>query len=140
MTNTIEDILRKREAERAAAATPASGQEDKFFSVLLGEGLQEHFLELQFRDGSKTCFAYMDLGWFNYNPEVGLDLDFGGFLVTVEGRGFAPKLFQGIKQKRVAWVKEADVEMEDHQGNDCFIRQITITPPKGFTGEDEAEE
>ena len=139
MANAIEDILRKKEAERAAA-TPAVPQEDKFFSILLGEGLQEHFFELKFRDGSKTCFAYMDLGWFNYNPEVGLDLDFGGFLVTIAGRGFDPKLFQGIKQKRVAWVKEADVELEDHPGNDCFISQITITPPKGFTGEEEAQE
>ena len=133
MANAIEKILKEREAGRVIESPEAEGE--KFFSVLIGEGLVENFLELRFRDGSCTCFSYTDLTWFNYVPEEGLDLDFGGYLITVKGRGLAPKLFNGIKQKRVAWVKESDVELQDHKGNECFIEEITITPPKGYAEE-----
>ncbi len=137
----IDEILqaKQREREKQAAGEGTEGQQDKFFSVLLGEGLQEHFLELRFRDGTRTCFSYTDLGWFNFNPEDGIDLDFGGFLISIKGRGFEPKLFNSIKAKRVAWVKEADLPLQDHKDNECFIEEITITPPDGFAGE-EAEE
>ena len=137
--DTIDDILEKRkQAEKAAP--PPENQEDKFFSILVGEGLQENFLELQFRDGLRTCFSYTDLMWFNYSPEDGLDLEFGGFLISIRGRGLAPKLFNGLKGKRVAWVKEADHEMQDHKDNDTYIEAITITPPKDFTEGPEAEQ
>lgn len=138
MGNAIEEILKKREASRTAEVP--EGDDDKFFSILIGDGLVENFLELRFRDGSCTCFSYTDLIWFNYVPEDGLDLDFGGFLITIKGRGLAPKLFGGIKQKRVAWVKESDVELQDHAGNDCFVSEITITPPKGYAGEADGSE
>lgn len=126
-TNAIERILKEREESRAAQ--PVEPEGDKFFSILLGEGVHENFLELQFRDGSRTCFSYSDLIWFNHVPEDGIDLDFGGFLITIKGRGLAPKLWNGLKQKRVAWVKESDVEMQDHPGNESFIAEISITPP-----------
>lgn len=135
---TIDEILKKGPG---LAAKPADeGQADKFYSILLGEGLHESFLELQFRDGSSTCFPYKDLSWFNHNPESGIDLDFSGFQVIIRGRGLAPKLWNGIKQMRVAWVKEADDEMQDHKGNDCFIEEISIRPPDGFTAEEEPGE
>ncbi|MCB1202909.1 MAG: hypothetical protein KDN18_01515 [Verrucomicrobiae bacterium] len=136
----IDQILeeKRRKAEQPGTAQGAGG--DKFFSVMLGEGMQENFLELQFSNGLQTCFSYTDLIWFNHDPESGcIDLAFGGFLVTVKGRGLRP-LFSAIKQKRVAWVKEADSEMQDHQDNETFIEGITITPPKDFTEESETEE
>lgn len=133
--STIDDIIKKKEAERAG-----DDQADKFFSILLGEGLQEDFLELQFNQGTRTCFAYSDLSWFSYNPEDGLGLEFGGYFISIRGRGLAPKLFNGLKQKRVAWVKEASVALQDNPANDCFIEEITIMPPEGFAGEDEAAE
>jgi hypothetical protein len=45
-----------------------------------------------------------------------------------------------VKGKRVAWVKEADSNLQDHKDNDCFIEEISITPPKGFTEEAPASE
>lgn len=136
--STIDEILRRKEAERSQSqSSPAEEAEGKFFSILLGEGLHEHFLELQFQDGTRTCFSYQDLGWFNYFPEDGIDLDFGGYLISIKGRGLVPRLFNGLKQKRVAWVKEADFAMQDHEGNECFISEIVIMPPKGFAGEEE---
>ena len=135
---TIDDILKRKQSEKTAAppSPEADKQEDKFFSILVGEGVQENFLELQFRDGVRTCLSYTDLMWFNYSPDEGLDLEFGGFLISIKGRGLMPKLFNGIKQKRVAWLKESDVELQNHKDNETFIETITITPPKGFTEEE----
>ncbi len=133
--NAIDEILEKRRlAEKPA--TEADAQEDKFFSILVGETMQENFLELQFRDGLRLCLAYGDLVWFHFMPDENcIDLEFGGFLVSIKGRGLVPKLFNGLKQKRVAWVKEADSSMQDHQANDCFVEEITIIPPAGFGDE-----
>lgn len=135
MADAIDKVLQSR---RQAEPPASESDGEKFFSILVGETMQEHFLELQFRIGLKTCFSYTDLQWFNYDPEAGcIDLEFGGFLITLKGRGLGEKLFNGIKQKRVAWVKESDSEMQDHKGNETFIEAITITPPKGEDGEEE---
>ncbi|TLD71468.1 hypothetical protein FEM03_08050 [Phragmitibacter flavus] len=134
MADKIDDILKQRQA----APVPAESEDDKFFSILVGEGNQEHFLELRFQNGLQTCFSYDGLIWFNHDPETGcIDLEFGGFLVTIKGRGLRP-IFNGVKGKRVAWVKEADSEMQDHKGNDCYVEAITITPPNDFSEEEPA--
>ncbi len=151
MGDLIDKVLQSRRAAAEAAAatqapspTPASSAEtteagfaapqevegDKFFSILLGENGQEHFLELQFRDGLRTCFSYTDLQWFNYDPAGTIDLEFGGFLITVEGRGLGGRLWSGLKQKRVGWIREADTPRQDHSGNETFIDRIILTPPK----------
>lgn len=138
MSDKIDEILKQRQAASTPSELTPDG--DKFFSILIGEGMQEHFLELQFQNGLQTCFSYSDLLWFNHDPEVGcIDLEFGGFLVTIKGRGLRP-IFSGIKAKRVAWVKEADSAMQDHKDNDTFVEDISITPPKGFTEEEATAE
>jgi len=38
------------------------------------------------------------------------------------------ELFDGIKKKRVVWIKEADSEMQDHEGNKVFIEEISFEP------------
>ncbi|SKB01875.1 hypothetical protein SAMN02745166_03491 [Prosthecobacter debontii] len=131
MSTKIDEILNQRRTQEK----PEEPTGEKFFSALLGEGMYENFLELQFRNGLQTCFSYSDLTWFSHDPESGcLDLEFGGFLITVKGRGLQP-LFNSIKSKRVAWVKEANHDLQDHAGNECFIEEIMIQPPQGFTGE-----
>lgn len=129
MVSKIEEILNERRGKAVPEDSPAG---DKFFSILRGEGLHEHFLELQFRNGLQTCFSYDGLSWFNYDPESGcIDLEFGGFLVTVRGRGLKP-LFNGIKSKRVAWVREANDVIQDHTGNESYVEEISITAPQGY--------
>jgi hypothetical protein len=133
MPDSIDKVLASRaQSSSSAQAAPAPQPEgNEFFGVLVGEGEREHFLELRFAIGLKTCFPYDDLQWFNYDPEDGsLILEFGGFLISVKGRGLGERLFHGIRRKRVAWVKEADTEMQDHKGNETFIQEITITPPR----------
>lgn len=127
MGDAIESIL--------AARRQQEGQETSgnFFSVLSAHGLNEEFLELRFRNGAQTCFCYKDLSWFNYSPDDKLiDLEFNGFLVTIKGRGLIPKLFEGIKNKRVAWVREADTELQDCADFESYIESLLITPPQGM--------
>lgn len=134
--DSIDKVLQSRRPAEPATAT--TEEADQFYSVLGGEGLDQHFFELRFRTGMKSCFSYTDLQWFNYDPDGGtIDLEFGGFLITVKGRGLGDSLFNGIKQKRIAWVKEADTEMQDNEANTVFIENLTITPPE--SGEKEAE-
>ena len=122
-----QDSIDKVLAKKKEAEASAEGDGDKFYSVLQGEGLQEHYLELKQRDGLRICLSYTDLMWFSYDPEgPKIDLEFGGIFVTIKGRGMGEALFNGIKQKRVAWIKEADTEMQDHPGNKVFIEEITF--------------
>jgi hypothetical protein len=138
MGQKIDEILQQRQAKEAQASASVSDETEassKFYSVMIGEGMQENFLELRFSNGLCTCFSNTDLMWFNHDPESScLDLAFGGFLITIKGRGLLP-LFRAIKQKRVAWVQEADSDMEDHPDNECFIEEIGVTPPKDFIDE-----
>jgi len=135
--DTIDTILQQRKAQETGSST-TEVEENKFYSAILGEGMTENFLEIRFRDGLCTCFSYTDLVWFNFDPEGGfLDLEFGGFLVTIKGRGLGDRFFYQLKGKRVSWVKEADSDFQDHDGNDIYVSEITITPPEGFPDDEE---
>jgi hypothetical protein len=127
-----QDSIDKVLAERKIAAQPATeGEADKFYSILVGDGDEEHYLELKMRDGLRICLSYTDLSWFSYDPEgPKIDLEFGGIFATIKGNGLGEALFNGIKQKRVAWIKEADTEMQNHPGNKIFIEEITFQTPK----------
>ena len=133
------DRIREEKRKTAEPVPPQPEQEDKFFSILGGEGLHEEFLEFQLKNGNRTMFSYSDLNWVNFDPKEGcFDLEFGCALITVKGRGLVRKLWNGIKSKRVAWIKEADVEMQDHKANESFISEILITPASTGEGEGEA--
>ncbi len=128
--NRIDEIIQQRQKTDRPPEAEAEG--DKFYSVLVGDAIQEHFLELRFSNGLQTAFSYSDLMWFSHDPEAGcVDLAFGGFLVTIKGRGLGP-MFHSLKQKRVNYVKEADAELQDHAANAVFVENISITPPKEF--------
>lgn len=132
---SIDDILAARTNDSETNTDP-----NKFFSNLTTEGYQENFLEIRFRDGLRSCFAYADLNWFNYDPEEGtLDLEFSGFLISLIGRGLGGKLFHSIKSKRAAWVKEADSDFQDNPDNEIYVEKILISPPEGFGGSEEDE-
>ncbi len=132
MGSAIDEILQsRRTAEPEKSQEP---QENKFYSILVGEGIEEHFLELRFNSGLRSCFAYSDLLWFNLDPDAGLiDLNIGGYAIVIRGRGLGDKLFQGIKRKRLSWVQEAHTELQDNDQADVFISSISITPPEGFS-------
>ena len=133
--SAIDEIIAKRR-QSETPSSKADAQEDKFFSIPISDGAQENFLELQFRDGLRLCLSYSDLTWFHFMPDEGcIDMEFGGFLVSIKGTGLTTRLFDGLKQKRVAWIKEADSELQANSANQTFIEEITIIPPKDFTEE-----
>lgn len=137
MANPIDDILASRTGNQKEDSVEDTS---KFFSTLATDGYQENFLELRFQEGFCTCFSYADLNWFNHDPEEGtLDLEFGGFLISIIGRGLGGKLFHAIKSKRASWVKEADSDFQDSPDNDLYIEQILVRPPEGFSDEGEEE-
>ena len=128
--STVEKILESRRAQSESSAAAPAADSDKFSLILIGDKMEENFLELKFRTGLRTAFPYSDILFMNYDPDSSsLDVDFGGFLVTVKGRGLGDRVFDGIKQKRVVWLKEADSAMQDHKGNELFIDEILVTPP-----------
>lgn len=127
-----QDSIDKVLAERKIAAQPTAEPEgDTFFSIMVGDGDEEKYLELKMRDGLRICLSYTDLAWFSYDPEgPKIDLEFGGIFATIKGRGLGGKLFDGLRRKRVAWIQEADTDMQDHPKNAVFIEGITFQTPK----------
>jgi hypothetical protein len=126
--NSIDKVLEKRRQEaQPQAANEAEG--DKFYSILGGDVVDDPFLEFRFRDGFKLCLPYRDVTWISYHPkEPEIKVDFGTVAISIKGRGLADELFDGIKQKRVVWIKEADSEMQDHDKNKVFIEEISFEP------------
>lgn len=140
MSQTIDQILNKHESGKTGSAVGEDHlyEQGKYYASLRAEGLQEYFLELRFRDGICTCFPYHSLVFFNYDPEGAvIDAEFGGFLVSIRGRGLGGHLFRQLKSKRVAWIREADSDLEDGQEAEIYVSEITITPPDGFSSEEE---
>jgi hypothetical protein len=91
------------------------------------------------QDGLRMCLSYTDLSWFSYDPDdARIDLEFGTIFVTIKGRGLGGALWDGIKHKRVAWIKEADTKMQDHPGNEVYVEEIVFITPKDAS-KDEAE-
>ena len=127
----VDKIIESRRAANSNVGLASAAQEeDKFSLILAGDRMEENFLELKFRSGLPTAFPYGDILFLNYDPDSGsLDVDFGGYLVTVTGRNLGGRVFDGIKHKKLVWLKEADSEMQDNNENELFISSITITPP-----------
>lgn len=135
MSEHIDSIIQKQKQKQEEQAEKTGLT---FFQTSRIEGADESFLEIRFRTGIKTAFSYPSLAWFNLDPAEGmLDLGFAGFVVTLYGRGLT-ELFQAIKNKKVAWVREADEGMQDIDEFTVFISEITITPPSSFGAEEEA--
>lgn len=128
MAESIHDILESRQ-RTTQPTVPKEEEGDKFFSVLGGDVVEDPLLELRFRDGFRLCLPYRDVVWLSYDPKgPDIKLDFGSTTVCIKGRGLAGELFDGLKQKRVMWVKEADNEMQDHDKNQVFISDIGFEP------------
>lgn len=131
----IDDIL--KEKQTAEPLEPDS----KFYSTVSADGHDENFLELRFSNGLQTGFSYSDLIWYSHDPEQGtIDMEFGGFLVTITGRGLGNHLLHSIKTRTLAWLKEADSDFEDNEKTETYISEISITPPEGFGEESEEGE
>ncbi|MGC3992047.1 MAG: hypothetical protein QM796_20610 [Chthoniobacteraceae bacterium] len=133
MSDSIDKILEAKKVTKLQVASN-SQTDDKFFSIPRNDGTtEESFLELKHRDGLRNCLPYSSMQWFALYPEDGrIDLDFGFVLVRIMGRGLGGRLFDGLRSKRVAYVKESDSEMQDNKDNETFVESISyITEEQG---------
>ena len=122
--DSIDKILETRR-QQAVPAAPQEAEGDKFYSVLGGDVVNDPLLEFRFRDGLKICFPYRDIIWLSHDPKgPAIQIDFGSMIINIKGRGLDGELFEGIRHRRVVWVKEADTEMQDHDKNPVFVEDI----------------
>lgn len=129
MADSIDKILESRRQQTAQPPAPKEEDGDRFYSLLGADVVEDPFLELRFRDGFKLCLPYRDIVWVSYDPKgPDIKVDFGSTTVCIKGRGLDGELFNGLKQKRVVWIKEADTEMQDHDRNKVFIADIGFEP------------
>jgi hypothetical protein len=136
MPDKIDEILQGRRQQAAAPPAAPDDEADKFFSVLGGDLVDDPFVEFRFRDGFRLALPYRDVVWISCDPEGEIKMDFGSTTMVIKGRGLAGGLFDGLKQKRVIWIQEANTEMQDHDKNKVFIADIDFereepeaTPP-----------
>jgi len=155
MSNNIDAILEERrrqhapqaqtqvqpQAGEALPAMPESEVENRFYQTRRIEG-EEHCLELRFNTGIVTFFKYSDVNWCVYDPDAGMiDICFMGFVVSITGRGLVPDLLEGIKTRRISWVKEADTNFQEDEKFPVVIKSISVAWPEGFgEGGDEPEQ
>lgn len=137
MSNTIDSILAAHRQKHQQEETPPDDAPEQFFCIVKVEGMTTDFLEIRFRNGAIFFLNYSELSFFNYSPAGIIDMIFGGFRVEIHGRGLAPKLVEAIKAKRVAWVREADADMEEGMDYKSFVREIFVEFPQGFGEEEE---
>src|SRR5450432_4186031 len=100
MAEAIDKVLESRRQQ--AAQPPKESEDDKFYSFLGADVVDDPFLELRFRDGFKLCLPYRDVVWFSYDPKgPEIKLDFGSTTISIKGRGLDGEFFNGLKQKRI---------------------------------------
>ena len=126
MADKIDEILQGRRQQTAAPAKPQEDDGDKFFGGLVGDLVDDPFLEFRFRDGFRLALPYRDVVWISCDPEGEIKMDFGSTTMVIKGRGLAGGLFDGLKQKRVIWIQEANSDMQDHDKNKVFIADISF--------------
>ena len=71
-------------------------------------------LEVRYRDGRLSAFAYELLDRAEFDPSEGIMLKFSSVTVRIIGRNLNAearpnlRLFDGIIRRRVSWIQEAD--------------------------------
>ena len=100
-----------RDKSKDQPAEPMAEDEEagdgESFSTLSADRQQKIMLELRFKDGNARAFPYNFMAGMAFNPSKGIEIDFTGYNVAIEGRNLRP-LFSGLVAQRVAYVQEMD--------------------------------
>lgn len=113
------DLLRKYAGMRETADVASQhegGEVDDLLVFGLLRGIRERaiMLELRRKDGVVEAFPYTYLSHARFDPSDGIELHFGGKVVTIKGRNLGAevrpnvRLFDAILRHRVPFVQEAD--------------------------------
>ena len=89
------------------AAVAAQGSEYRAFGLTDTFDAFPAMIEVRFRTGDRSAFAYHTLGRAEFNPSSGIVLAFLDLVVTLTGRSL-DSLFTAIRQQQAVWVCEAD--------------------------------
>ncbi|MFO0847165.1 MAG: hypothetical protein U0871_01210 [Gemmataceae bacterium] len=87
-------------------------------------------LEIQFRVGDQSVFAYHTLNPTEFNPSSGIILLFSEQEVTLRGRCLEA-LFVAIRQQQVVWACEADrATQELAPATAALVESVTVVPAR----------
>lgn len=89
------------------SAGAAQGVEYRAFGLTETFDAFPAMIEVRFRTGDRSAFAYHTLGRAEFNPSTGIVLAFLERVVTLTGRSL-DSLFTAIRQQQAVWVCEAD--------------------------------
>lgn len=130
------DPIGKILASRQPAGAEGEQKGDKFYGLLLGDGVAPAFLDVRLRSGGRLGIDYTNLDWLYYDPEAGtIELEFGSVALSVRGRGLA-KIYESFLRRRVEWIKEADSELQDSKENETYISDIVVISTSEATATD----
>ncbi len=88
-------------------------------------------LEIQFKTGDRSAFAYHTLGRAEFNPSAGITLAFSDLVVTLKGRCL-DTLFVAIRQQQAVWVCESDRATCDLVPAAVpLVESVTVEPLRG---------
>jgi hypothetical protein len=115
----FDDVLNrhvpKRPSSDGAVAVEADATDDLgAFGWLRGVQDRAIMLEIRHKDGSITARGYSWLQGAEFDPSIGITLNFSGEKITIAGRNLNSqarpnvRLFAGIVRHRVPWIQEAD--------------------------------
>jgi hypothetical protein len=77
------------------------------YSVTSADRRQKAMVEFRFLGGNAKALAYSYLIGIDFDPSVGVVLDFSQYRVTLRGRNLRP-VFENLAAHRVAFVRESD--------------------------------
>lgn len=96
-----------RDTVAAAEGTDAPAGGDESYSVLSADRAQKAMCEFRLKDGNAVALAYSYLVKAEFDPSLGIELDFSAHVVKLTGKNLAP-VFSGLVAQRVAVVRELD--------------------------------
>lgn len=115
----------------ADAAAAGQGGDYKAFGLPETYNAFPAMLEIQFKTGDRSAFAYHTLGRAEFNPSAGITLAFAELLVTLRGRAL-DALFVAIRQQQAVFVCEADRATRDLVPAAVpLVESVTVEPLRG---------
>lgn len=115
----LDDILNPPPNRRKESSIPSESESDATddlgaFGWLRGVRERSLMLEVRHKDGKITAWGYSWLESAEFDPSVGITLNFSGKTIKLTGRNLNSavrpnvRLFAGLLRHRVPWVQEAD--------------------------------
>lgn len=125
------------------APSPVRGEDEADLTDDLGafgwlRGVRERSIMLSFhqKNGNIVALPYAWLDRAEFNPSVGITLNFGKQIVNIVGRNLNAevrplvRLFDGLARHRIPWVREADrVAALAASERSTIIEQIEFVEP-----------